>query len=104
MKKGSLDDEGLNLNSGLYSVLDIVSLVLMLINIDQSIQVPQDDYSNQQKMGTLPQILRASRQERGRVLNALDLPQSLSGVNVSHYTTKVLAWRATQDHPFCKDR
>jgi len=76
----------------------------MLIIIDQSIQVPQDDYSNQQKMGTLAQILRASRREHGRVLNALDLPRSLSGVNVSHYTTEVVAWRATQERPFCKDR
>ena len=65
--------------------------------------MPQDDYSKQQKIGTLAQILNASRRERGRILNALDLPRSLSGVTGSHYTSEVSAWRATQDRPFCKD-
>jgi hypothetical protein len=76
----------------------------MLLNIDQSIEVPQDDYSEQQKIGTLAQILSASRRERGRILNALDLPRSLSGVTASQYTSEVSAWRATQDRPFCKDK
>jgi hypothetical protein len=65
--------------------------------------VPQDDYSKQQKIGTLAQILNASRRACGRILNALDLPRSLSGVTASHYTSEVSAWRATQDRPFCKD-
>jgi hypothetical protein len=65
--------------------------------------VPRDDYSKQQKIGTLSQILDASRQECGRILNALDLSRSLSGVTESHYTSEVSAWRATQDRPFCKD-
>jgi hypothetical protein len=76
----------------------------MFLHIDQSVEVPEDDYSKQQKMGTLAQILSASRRERGRVLNALDLPRSLSGVIASHYTSEISAWRATQDRPFCKDR
>lgn len=66
--------------------------------------MPQDDYSEQQKKGTLAQILKASRRERGRILNALDLPRSLSGVTTTHYASEVSAWRATQGHPFCKDR
>jgi hypothetical protein len=56
----------------------------------------------QQKIGTLTQILNASRQEHGRILNALDLPRSLSGVAASYYTSEVSAWLATQDRPFCK--
>jgi len=64
--------------------------------------VPEDDYSKQQKIGTLAQILNASRQEHGRILNALDLPRSLSGVTGTNYTSEVTAWRATQDRPFCK--
>lgn len=64
--------------------------------------MPQYDYSKQQKIGTLAQILSASRQEHGHILNALDLPRSLSGVIGSHYTSEVSTWRATQDRPFCK--
>jgi hypothetical protein len=55
-------------------------------------------------MGTLTQILHASRREHGRILNALDLPRSLSGVTATQYTSEVFAWRATQDRPFCKGR
>jgi hypothetical protein len=77
---------------------------LILFITDQSIEVPQDDYSQQQKIGTLQQILEASRRENGRILNALDLPRSLSGVNGSNYASEVFAWRATQDRPFCKGR
>ena len=69
---------------------------------DQSIEVPQDDYFLQQKIGTLTQILDASCRKRGRILNALDLPRSLSGVTASYYTSEVSAWLATQDRPFCK--
>jgi hypothetical protein len=75
----------------------------MLFKTDQSVEVVRDDYSAQQKVGTLAQILSASRRERGRILNALDLPRSLSGVNASHYTSEISAWRASQDRPFCKD-
>lgn len=64
--------------------------------------MPPDDYSEQQKIGTLAQILNASRRERGRILNALDLPRSLAGVTTSQYNTEVSAWRTTQDRPFCK--
>lgn len=64
--------------------------------------MPPDDYSEQQKIGTLTQILSASRREHGRILNALDLPRSLCGVSTSQYTSDVSAWRATQDRPFCK--
>lgn len=49
------------------------------------------------------QILKASRRKRGRILNALDLPRSLSAVTGSQLTSEVSAWRATQDRPFCKD-
>lgn len=63
--------------------------------------MPQDDYSKQQKTGTLGQILNASRREHGRILNALDLPRSLSGVTCSPYASDLSAWRATQDQPFC---
>lgn len=76
----------------------------ILFITDQSIEVPQDDYSQQQKIGTLHQILEASRRENGRILNALDLPRSLSGVTGSHYASEVSAWRATQDRPFCNGR
>jgi hypothetical protein len=77
--------------------------ILILHNTDQSVEVSQDDYSNQQKIGTLAQILNASRREHGRILNALDLPRSLSGVIESNYASDVTAWRATQGRPFCKD-
>jgi hypothetical protein len=73
------------------------------MHTDQSLNVPQDDYSKQQKIGTLAQILIASRREHGRILNALDLPRSLAGVTEMQYTSEVAAWRATQDRPFCKD-
>lgn len=65
--------------------------------------MPRDDFSKQQKIGTLAQILKASRREHGRILNALDLPRSLSGVTESHYASEVSAWRTTQGRPFCDD-
>ena len=49
-------------------------------------------------------MLSASRQENGRILNALDLPRSLSGVAAKQYNSEVSAWRSTQDRPFCKGR
>ena len=58
----------------------------------------QDDYFLEQKIETLTQILDASRRERGRILNALDLPRSLSGVTASYHTYEVSAWLATQDN------
>jgi hypothetical protein len=87
---------------GLISIAYICSFTLIILITDQSIEVPHDDYSNQQKIGTLTQILNASRRQHARILNALDLPRSLSGVTESHYTSEVSAWRATQDRPFCK--
>jgi hypothetical protein len=81
---------------------DIYPSILILLITDQSIEVPQDDYSEQQKVGTLTQILDSSRRQHGRILNALDLPRSLAGVTATQYTSEVSAWRVTQDRPFCK--
>lgn len=83
---------------------DLCSSGLMLLITDQSVEVPLDDYSEQQKKGTLSQILNASRREHGRILNALDLPRSLSGATASQCTSEICAWRATQDRPFCEGR
>jgi hypothetical protein len=80
------------------------SSILILVITDQSIDTPQNDYSKQQHLGTLSQILSASRREHGRILNALDLPRSLAGVIGSHYTSEVSAWRATQDDIFCNEK
>jgi hypothetical protein len=55
-------------------------------------------------MGTLTQLLDASRRERGRVLNALDLPRSLAGVVRTSYNSEATAWRATQGHIFCNEK
>jgi hypothetical protein len=86
-------------------LLLVISVHILIPHyIDQSVEVPRDDYSEQQKIGTLAQILNASRREHGHILNALDLPRSLSGVTETNYTSEISAWRATLGRPFCKDR
>lgn len=81
-----------------------IQVLIRVIITDQSIKTDENDFSEQQKVGTLTQILNASRRERGRILNALDLPRSLAGVFDTHYTSEVSAWRATQDHIFCNEK
>lgn len=88
----------------LFLVFDHTFILICVIITDQSIKMNENDFTEQQKIGTLTQILDASRRECGRILNALDLPRSLAGVIGSQYTSEVSAWRATQDHIFCNEK
>ncbi|KDR65163.1 hypothetical protein GALMADRAFT_162467 [Galerina marginata CBS 339.88] len=70
---------------------------------DQSIPPDKNDYSKQQKIGTLRQLLDASRNPSGRILNALDLPRSLSGALRAPYSSDVESWLSTRGSLFCDD-
>lgn len=75
----------------------------LTLPIDQSIPAEKNSYRNQEKIGTLAQLLAASSQEGGPNVNIPDFPMSLCGVTRSVYSSELEAWFETQDRPFCKN-
>lgn len=52
-------------------------------------------------MGTLKQMLEASRSKSGQILNALSFPLPLSGVFPSAMSSEIEAWKLTERKKFC---
>ena len=68
---------------------------------DQSIDATDGLYRRQMVIGTLSQMLEASRLPSGPILNALSFPLPLTGVSWTPLSSEVEAWRSTVGQLFC---
>ena len=53
------------------------------------------------RIGTLDQLLEASKSLKGPILNALSFPLPLTGIASTGLSTEVEAWKMTQGELFC---
>lgn len=77
------------------------NLMVIFVSTDQSINAADGYFTKQVVIGTLQQLLEASRSESGPILNALSFPLPLSGVQATSTNSEVEAWRSTQGEKFC---
>ncbi|KDR68714.1 hypothetical protein GALMADRAFT_256536 [Galerina marginata CBS 339.88] len=67
----------------------------------QSLEMNQVSCIKQQRVGTLAQLLDASRQENGRIMNSFAL-KSLNPVGPAHFSSCLEALLGTEGRPFCE--
>lgn len=80
---------------GVYSISDVLLFTFVDKSADQS--VDSFFFADRIKQGTLKQVIEATKvpDDRGKILNALDIPLSHLGVSFSSFSTDSYALQAT---------